>query len=267
MKVNDAIKKTNFRLDYEAIFRRKGFRTNCVATNELHYEIIHQILKRIILPTGSSFLFLLNCISMPRRKNCEHLIKHAKSARVPKGIVAMSSELSKFLISQYDVAYTRIRWLCPTCHGFESKKMMTHQSMEFNDDKSSSDDEVMTEASSANDDKNDDVAVNMEFNDLNEEEKENPDDDSPRVDETTDPESMDEDTCHAFYELEHQKDKAMEQLSNIFQLLNIDPIHDRLICKFNPNFLKRHLYLDQQYYPFELRSMRCIENSIGYVTY
>ena len=56
----------------------------------------------------------------------------------------------------------------------------------------------------------------------------NDDYESSRVDETTDPESMDEDTCHAFYELEHQKEKAMEQLLNVFQLLNIDPIHDRL---------------------------------------
>ncbi|CAM4971253.1 unnamed protein product [Rotaria socialis] len=53
------------------------------------------------------------------------------------------------------------------------------------------------------------------------------DPESPRVDETTDPESMDEDICHAFYELEHREEKAMEQLSNVFQLLNIDPIHDR----------------------------------------
>jgi hypothetical protein len=54
--------------------------------------------------------------------------------------------------------------------------MMTHQSMEFNDDESSSDDEVTIEVSPANDDKNDDddIVVNMEFNDLNEEEKENP---------------------------------------------------------------------------------------------
>ncbi|CAF4431498.1 unnamed protein product, partial [Rotaria magnacalcarata] len=52
------------------------------------------------------------------------------------------------------------------------------------------------------------------------------DPESPRVDETIDPGSMDEDICHAFYELEHREEKAMEQLSNVFQLLNIDPIHD-----------------------------------------
>jgi hypothetical protein len=208
-------------------------------------------------------------------------MKHGKSARVPKGIVAVSSELSKFLISEYDVAYSRFRWLCPSCHAFESKKMMIHQSMEFNDDESSSDDEVTIEVSPVNDDKNDDddIVVNMEFNDLNEEEKENPhmdsgiiaesndDDESPRVDQINDPESMDEDRCHAFYELEFQKEKAMKELSNIFQLLNIDPIHDRLACKFNSNILKQNLYLDQQYYAFELKSMKCIENLIDYVTY
>ncbi|CAM4888707.1 unnamed protein product [Rotaria socialis] len=138
---------------------------------------------------------------MPRRKICEHPIKHEKSGCVPKGVKAVSSELSKFLISQYDVPYTRICWLCPRCHTFESKKMMTHQSEKLNDNESSSDNESMTQGSPVNDDRNDDDYVNVEFNDLNEEEKKNPlmdsgitadsndDDESPRADETTDPES------------------------------------------------------------------------------
>ncbi|CAF1334286.1 unnamed protein product [Rotaria sp. Silwood1] len=113
--------------------------------------------------------------------------------------------------------------------------MMTHQSMELNNDESSTDDEVMKEGSPVNDDKIDDDAVKVEFNDLNEEEKENPhmdsgiiaesndNDESPCTDESTDPESMEEDTGHALYELEHQKDKAMEEISKIFELLDIDP--------------------------------------------
>lgn len=189
----------------------------------------------------STLIFFQNCIQMPKRKICEHPIKHAKSTRVPKGVVAVSSQLSKFLISEYDVTYTRICWLCPRCHAFESKKMMTHQSMELNNDKSSTDDEVMEEGSPVNDDKIDDDAANVEFNDLNEKEEENlhmdsgiiaesnDNDESPCTDEPTDPESMEEDTGHALYELEHQKDKAMEELSKIFELLDIDPIHDRLI--------------------------------------
>ena len=178
---------------------------------------------------------------MLKQKIRERPIKNAKSTRVPKGVVTVSSQLSKFLISQYDAAYTRICWLWPRCHAFESKKMMTHQSMELNSDESFTDDEVMKEGSPVNDNKIDDDAVNVEFNDLNEKDKESPhmdsgiiaesndNDESPCTDESTDPESMEEDTGHALYELEHQKDKAMEELSKIFELLDIDPIHDRLI--------------------------------------
>ena len=36
---------------------------------------------------------------MPRRKYCEHPLKHVKSTRVPKGIVAVSAQLSKILMS------------------------------------------------------------------------------------------------------------------------------------------------------------------------
>ena len=198
----------------------------------------HWILENINCPLLS---FFFKITPMLKRKICEHPIKHAKSTRVPKEVVAVSSQLSKFLISQYDATYTRICWLCPRCHAFESKKMMTHQSMELNSDESFTDDEVMKEGSPVNDDKTDDDAVNVEFNDLNEEEKENPhmdsgiiaesndNDESPCTDESTDPESMEEDTGHALYELEHQKDKAMEELSKIFELLDINPIHDRLI--------------------------------------
>ncbi|CAF3870776.1 unnamed protein product [Rotaria sp. Silwood1] len=131
--------------------------------------------------------------------------------------------------------------------------MMTHQSKKVNDNESSSDDESITQGFPVNDDKNDDNSVNVEFNDLNAEEKENPhmdsgsiagsndDDESPRDDETTDPESMDEDKCHAFYEIEHQKDKVMEELSIVFELLNIDPIHDRFESR--PNQARRSLVL------------------------
>ena len=90
----------------------------------------HWILENIDCP--SVLLFFSKSILMPRRKNCEHPVKHDKSACVPKGVKAVSSELSKFLISQYAVAHTRISWLCPRCYTFESKKMMTHQSKQEN---------------------------------------------------------------------------------------------------------------------------------------
>ena len=75
-----------------------------------------------------------------------------------------------FLISRYDAADDQIRWLCPRCHAFEWKEMMTRQAMELTDHESSSEDEAVTEDSSVHGDENDD-AVNVEFNDLNEEEE------------------------------------------------------------------------------------------------
>ena len=95
---------------------------------------------------------------MPRRKNCEHPIKHEKSGYFAKGVKTVSSKLSKFLISQYDVPYTLICWSCPRCYTPESKNMMTHQSIELNNDESSADDKVMKEDSPVNDDKIDDDA-------------------------------------------------------------------------------------------------------------
>jgi hypothetical protein len=70
--------------------------------------------------------------------------------------------------------------------------MMTHQSKKANDNESSSDDESMTQGSPDNDDKNDDDSVNVEFNDLNEQEKENPQMDSGII-----AESNDDDTQHS----------------------------------------------------------------------
>ncbi|CAF1686356.1 unnamed protein product, partial [Adineta ricciae] len=144
--------------------------------------------------------------------------------------------LSNFLISYYDVAHNRIRWLCPRCHTFESKKMMNHQSMKVNDDESSP-----INQNKNNDDDND--AVDMDVNELNEEEKQNShmdsgliaesdddDDKSPQIDESpTDPESTNEGIDDVSYEFEYKKDKAIEELSAVFKLLNIDPIRDRLV--------------------------------------
>ena len=124
----------------------------------------------------------------------------------------------------------------------------------------------MAEDSSFREDENDDV-VNVKFNDLNEEEEQNPlmasgitveskDDDnnlSCMDDGTADHESIDEETSHISYELEYQKDKVMKQLSTIFKLLSIDSIHDKYVHIFFPNFLECLLCLDQHYHPFELK--------------
>ncbi|CAF1651943.1 unnamed protein product [Rotaria magnacalcarata] len=153
---------------------------------------------------------------MSKRKYCEHPSKHANSTRVPKGVVFLSTRLSMFLISQDEVADDQIYWRCPRCHAFEWKEMMTRPSIELSDNESLSEDEAMAEDSSAHDDENDD-AVNVEFNDLNEEEEQNPLMDSGIMveledyyanlscmdDETADHESMNEEISHVSYEREH----------------------------------------------------------------
>ncbi len=230
----------------------------------------HRILERIDCPLVLLLIFLFrNCISMPRQKCCEHPTRQANSAYGPKGVAVVSLQLSMFLVSRYDTADDRIRWLCPKCHAFEAKEMMIHQPMEFNDDQSSSDDELMEEdspnddelmvedSSTDGDDNNDDELMaedspvdgddnnddnaNVEFENVNEEdehsyqmdsgiiaESKQDENDSPCTNgEATDSESIDEESDNVSYELEYQKNKAVEQLSTIFGLFNIDPIHDK----------------------------------------
>ncbi|CAF2960801.1 unnamed protein product [Rotaria sp. Silwood2] len=189
---------------------------------------------------------------MPKRKYCEHPTKHVNSTRIPKGVMPVSPHPSMFLISRYDAADGRIRWVRPRCHAFEWKEIMTRQSMDLTNNESPSEGKAMAEDSSVRDDENGD-AVNGEFNDLNEKEEQNPlmdngilaesknddDDLSYMDDETTNHESMNEEIGYVSYELEYQKDKVMEQLSTIFKLLNIDSIRDKYVHKFFPNFLER----------------------------
>lgn len=182
---------------------------------------------------------------MPKRKCCEHPTKHANSTRAPKGVVFVSTRLSRFLISRYDAPEDKIRWLCPRCHAFEWMEMMIRSSTELSDNESPGEDEAMAEESSFPNDENDRAAT-VEFTDLNEEEEQNPlmdsgvmadleDDDedlSSMDDQTADHESMDEEMDHASLEREYQKNRVMEQLSTILEILNIDSIHDKYVHIF-----------------------------------
>jgi hypothetical protein len=47
---------------------------------------------------------------------------------------------------------------------------------------------------------------------------------------STDCESMDEEEGDVLYEHEYQKNKAVEQLSAVFELLKIEPIHDKYVA-------------------------------------
>ena len=91
------------------------------------------------------------------------------------------------------------------------------------------DDAISDEVDHDEDEDEDEGDVRME----NGAEAESKDDDGDGDDEIlhiddkeNDPESMDEELDDT-YDLEYHQNEAMEKLSTIFKLLNIDPIHDK----------------------------------------
>jgi hypothetical protein len=178
---------------------------------------------------------------MPRRKCCQHPTKHANSAFGAKGEIPVCSQLSKFLINRYDLMDIRIRWLCPNCHTFETKKMKSHQSMETTDSSSSSDNESTAEKSNTDDDdgsneeetgydnQEDDGHYYMDTGteDGSVSDNDDDEDDSHVNNDDNDHESMDDESDDVLLHVVYQQNEAVDKLSTIFQLLNIAPIHDK----------------------------------------
>ena len=188
---------------------------------------------------------------MPKRKCCEHPEKHANSTRAPKGTIAVSLQLSKFLVSRYNLMETRTRWLCPRCHAFETKEMTAYQTVQTRDNEVSSDDgddddALMIEIRDNCGGNDDDYATEELREEEQEQEQQQQDDarmDSGFMNESkendhhsldmdegsTDRESTDKEEGEVLYEHEYQKNKAVEQLSAVFELLKIEPIHDKCV--------------------------------------
>ena len=139
---------------------------------------------------------------------------------------------------------TRTRWLCPRYHVFESKEMTTYQTVQMKDNEVSSDDgddddamiiEILdncgangsdhaTEKLREKEEEADNTRMDSGF--MNESKKN--DHHSLDMDErSTDCESMDKEEGDVLYEHEYQKNKAVEQLSAVFELLKIESIHDK----------------------------------------
>ena len=134
-------------------------------------------------------------------------------------------------MTQYDIADTRIRWLCPRCHMLESNEMKIRQPMQINNNRTPTDDESTAEDTSS--DENDDEEGIEEVSYDNEENKDNShangnmETETNDDDDEVDDESMEEDSGDVFDDLEYHQNEAMEKLSTIFRLLNIDSIHDK----------------------------------------
>ncbi|CAF2736002.1 unnamed protein product, partial [Rotaria sp. Silwood2] len=89
---------------------------------------------------------------MPRRNCCNHPTRHKNGVSIPKGTIAVSVKLSKFLITRYDLDDSHVRWLCPSCHSSETKEMENYQSTETSDIQDASNNESVTQDSHSGDD-------------------------------------------------------------------------------------------------------------------
>jgi len=134
--------------------------------------------------------------------------------------MAVPLELSKFLVSRYNLTRTKVHWLCPRCRTFESKEMMNHQTVQMSDSEVSceddDDDVMMVELvnNSGTDDDDDDNEENDHC--LQDMDKK-----------STNSELMEDEEDTVLYEENYRKNKVVDELSSVFQLLNIELIHDK----------------------------------------
>jgi len=134
--------------------------------------------------------------------------------------MAVPLEVSKFLVSRYNLTRTKVHWLCPRCRTFESKEMMNHQTVQMSDSEVSceddDDDVMMVELvnNSGTDDDDDDNEENDHC--LQDMDKK-----------STNSELMEDEEDTVLYEENYRKNKVVDELSSVFQLLNIELIHDK----------------------------------------
>jgi hypothetical protein len=107
---------------------------------------------------------------------------------------------------------------------------MNDQKMKINIYRSSSDDESTTEDIASDEDDDDfEEENNCHINEGIERTSEDSDEetDSQSMDEGADSQSMDEESDDVSFDLAYRQNEAMEKLSTVFRLFNIDPIHDK----------------------------------------
>ena len=163
---------------------------------------------------------------MPRREDCQHPARHAKSASAARGDREVSLELSNFLRDQFGLVNDPIRWLCLRCHSSETKAMQSRSTIEIPGRRNSSNYKLSSDHL-VEDEEDDGNTRESEENDGGSEEQSSIDDDVSMTNSGDDVESMDEDSVGDAHSLSYQQDEAMKKLSNVFKLLNLGPIHDR----------------------------------------
>ena len=144
---------------------------------------------------------------MPRRKYCEHSIRHSLTLRPSKAQRSVSSQLDKFRSHRYDLDHPKITELCPQCHAFENQQMAEHEATDMEKNISSNDGiseaDEREENATEEEDNGSSVTNDEESNDIDDG-KETDGDDSENEDE----EEEGGDDGDSFHELMYQQQQA-----------------------------------------------------------
>jgi hypothetical protein len=122
------------------------FRLGCgfsFRSNEI-FQMIHGMYQLIYNNIFICFVYYQeNIEKMPRRKLCQHPIRHISSSYVATGSRWVSFRLLNFIRSRYyGLGQLNIRWLCPKYQKVEIKMMKERHEMVGNDDMDISDGEL-----------------------------------------------------------------------------------------------------------------------------
>lgn len=145
---------------------------------------------------------------------CEDPTRHHNSLGSPKVQRSVSSCLNQFIRDRYNLDEINITGLCAKCHAFENQKMNENENMDIEDEVNRYDGSPVDDQRGENDENE------------SEEEENGADDGSDEGSEEFG-EEEEESGDDLSYESTYQQQKAMELLSNVFQMFNVDPIHDR----------------------------------------
>jgi hypothetical protein len=154
----------------------------------------------------SLIIFFFHSLTILILKTCqdEHYVNIQLDIQIhsiSKGTRRISYRLLNFIRNHYDLEELNIRWLCPKCQRVETEIMNREYGLEEENNMNTSSEELSEDDSTDNE--KDDSGSDQQDS----EEKQSDDE--------------------ILLELTYRQEQAMEQLSAVFKLLKMDPVHDK----------------------------------------
>ncbi|CAF3665666.1 unnamed protein product [Rotaria sp. Silwood1] len=185
---------------------------------------------------------------MPRRRLCQHPTLHTVSSYVATGSRLVSSRLLNFIRTRYDLEQLDTRWLGSKCQWVKTK-VMKEQDETVEEYDTDTDGDELSENSSMDheeddgdaEDEDNEEGDNNEEDGNSEEDEDNEevddgcdrqaeDDDHEEINDKSDQQGYDDEKQSEddmLLEVSYLEEQAMEQLSAVFKLLKMYPIHDK----------------------------------------